>query len=247
MGKRAFLLILPWIIILCVVPIAWTMIEGTPHDVNVMRQTTGLEPCAMCHTPHKQTDNIYPLWNRTQASQTYTMYESPTFDMVGAPGWQPRTPSTLCLTCHNGVASQLINYPGPGSRQDTNYDFVDNDPLLQSGQSNLGTDLRGEHPVSFDYDPTLDAQTDNNGFPASIPIQVGNTTRYFIPGQLGDNTYPLYGNGDDFECSTCHAVHHTVQYDGPMMDNGISSGTQVYFLRSDNSSSRMCTDCHRNR
>jgi len=87
-------------------------IAGTPHDVTVMTGEAGLEPCAMCHSPHSGTGD-YPLWNRDQAAQTYTLYDSPSYDMNEDK--QPQAPSSLCLVCHNGVFSSLVNYPGPGS------------------------------------------------------------------------------------------------------------------------------------
>ncbi len=51
-------------------------ISGTPHDVRIITGEAGLEPCAMCHTPHSGTGQ-YPLWNRDQGPQTYQMYISP--------------------------------------------------------------------------------------------------------------------------------------------------------------------------
>ena len=57
---------------------------NTPHDVQVMTGETGLEPCAMCHSPHA-TGSEYPIWNRDQAAQSYQMYSSATFDMQTVP------------------------------------------------------------------------------------------------------------------------------------------------------------------
>ena len=88
-------------------------ILGTPHDVEVITGESGLEPCAMCHTPHSGTGQ-YPLWNRDQGPQTYTTYDSPSFDMNDF-NTGPQEPSSLCLVCHNGVFSSLVNYPGPGT------------------------------------------------------------------------------------------------------------------------------------
>jgi hypothetical protein len=214
----------------------WAAIEGTPHDVNVMVSGGGsdLERCAMCHTPHSGTGD-YPLWNREQATQVYTMYESPTYDMgTGA----LNGPSTLCMVCHNGVASQLVNYPGPGSAVNTDYDF--DDTYLNAPWSNLGTGMKDDHPISFTYNPTGDY--DDNGFPI---VATGTSGRKFVDGSLAN--YPLYGGtaatpGSEFECSSCHAVHHTPQdsYDPALTG-------EVFFLRISNVGSQMCTDCHTNR
>jgi len=115
----------------------------------------------------------------------------------------------------------------------------------------LDTDLSNEHPISFTYNPALDNTQDFNGFPTAVPCS-GANWRYWIPGTGGSN-YPLYSNGavvaqtNQFECATCHAVHDTVAYPGKQMVGGKSVGSQVFFLRRDNSGSRMCADCHVNR
>jgi len=218
---------------------AGASIKGTPHDVNVMRNSgKELETCAMCHTPHSSVDAT-PLWDRHQLPQNYAMYESPTFDMNEQKELQP--PSTYCMTCHNGVSSGLVNYPGPGSKINPLYNISDNDSLF-SAFSNMGTDLKNNHPVSFTYDPSLDV--DNNGFPYPRPVGAGGGKA--VVGSRGK--YPLYGaGGDQFECSTCHDVHNTVDYAGKGLAKKESSGRQIYFLRADNSGSGMCTDCHVNR
>lgn len=220
-------------------------IQETPHDVRVMTGETTAEPCAMCHTPHSGTGD-YPLWNRDQGAQTYQMYDSPSFDM-GTAGSQPQAPSSLCLVCHNGVYSTLVNYPGPGSHQNENYDFEMNPTFWAM----LGTDLTNDHPISFTYNPALD--TDLNGFPlGNTQCTGGNPNRLCIapgsPNTIGFIGYPLYGaNHDQFECATCHSVHDTVLYSGKLLVGGKSVGTQVFFLRHDNSGSQMCAACHRNR
>jgi len=220
-------------------------IFGTPHDVQVITGETGLEPCAMCHSPHSGTGD-YPLWNRDQGPQTYNMYNSPSYDMNSFNSG-PQAPSSLCLVCHNGVFSSLVNYPGPGSHTNENYDYQMNPTFWAM----LDTDLQNEHPISFTYNPTLDNSQDNNGFPTAVPCPTAQWRNWII----GSNgaVYPLYGPGTttspttQFECSTCHAVHDTVAYPGKQMVGGKSVGSQVFFLRRDNSSSAMCADCHRNR
>jgi hypothetical protein len=246
-------------------------IMGTPHDVHVITGESGLEQCVMCHTPHSGTGQ-YPLWNRDQGPQTFTMYNSPSFDMNGlnagsqspydGPGGGvdanaaassfkntgPQEPSSLCLVCHNGVFSSLVNYPGPGSHTNENYDYQMNPTFWAM----LDTDLSNDHPISFTYDPGKDNSQDNNGFPTVVRSPT-SSWRYWIPGTNGAH-YPLYSPSfgtatttTQFECATCHAVHDTVAYPGKQMVGGKSVGTQVFFLRRDNSGSAMCVDCHRNR
>lgn len=233
---RKFLLpILSAIFVMGIATFVWAMVEGTPHDLAP-------EPCAMCHSPHN-TMGQYPLWNRMQVlpDNTYLMYDSPSFDMGRVPLGQPRPPSSLCLTCHNGIASSLVNYPGPCSPTDPAYD------LEVSGCADLDIDLTDDHPISFDYTNAnieLDSAIDNNDFPPAIDPG-GGRIRYVIPGTSG-TFYPLYGSGAQieerwFECATCHSVHHSATDYDPVGTN------QVYFLRRDNTESQMCKDCHRNK
>jgi hypothetical protein len=201
----------------------WASVIGTPHDLAP-------EPCAMCHTPHSGTGD-YPLWNRSQPAQTYILYNSISFDM--GPATQPRSPSSLCLVCHNGVASELVNYPGPCSNPDSAYD------IEVAGCADLGLSLVNDHPISFNYNASLDL--DNNNFPTATAI--GTRGRYRIAGGISGVDYFLYGTPPDtgapywFECATCHSVHDLANYPG-------KGSEQVYFLRSDNTGSQMCLDCH---
>ena len=246
--KKALLLIVALTLVLGVATL-WARENGapglqdTPHDVQVITGEAGLEPCAMCHTPHSGTGQ-FPLWNRDQAATTYTMYQaSRSFDMVASLATTPGEPSSLCLVCHNGVFSTLVNYPGPGSHGNENYDYQMNPTFWAM----LDTDLSNEHPISFAYNPSLDTNQDNNGFPAATTCST-NQNRMWI--QTGGMTFPLYGTGgnnDRFECATCHSVHDTVAYPGKQMVGGKSVGTQVFFLRADNSGSKMCAACHVNR
>lgn len=222
-------------------------VKDTPHDIRVITGEESHEPCAICHTPHSGTGE-YPLWNRDQGAQTYTLYDSPSFDMVTIV--QPQSPSSLCLVCHNGVFSSLVNYPGPGSHATEAYDYEMNPTFWAM----LGTDLRDEHPISFPYNPSLDK--DRNAFPNATlvdgrniiaPTAIENTN----PG-AGYIGFPLYGGtaalpGNQFECATCHSVHDTVNYTGKQLVGGKSTGTQVFFLRANNTGSLMCAECHVNR
>jgi len=225
--KKVLLLIVALTLVLGVASL-WARENGqpgildTPHDVQIISGETGLEPCAMCHTPHSGTGD-YPLWNRDQGAQSYQMYEGISYDMGVDAADAPQQPSSLCLVCHNGVFSSLVNYPGPGSHGNENYDYQMNPTFWAM----LDTDLRNEHPISFKYDPALDNTQDNNGFPTAIPCEA-TSWRYWIVGPTTGNTYPLYNNGggvaagatDQFECATCHSVHDTKAYAGKQMVGG---------------------------
>ena len=224
--KKYLFPILSVILVVGMATIVWATVMGTYHEI-------ASEPCAVCHTPHSGSGD-YPLWNRTQAPQTWTVYDSISFDM-GPANNPPRSPSSLCLVCHNGVFSSLVNYPGPCSTTDADYD------VEIAGCNDLETNLMDDHPISFDYYPNYDV--DGNNFPPAVNISLSPTrTRYVIPGTTAD--YFLYAESAAtasangwFECATCHSVHDLATYPG-------KGDYQVYFLRSDNTRSQLCLDCH---
>lgn len=249
---KKLLIIFTLLMLTIIATAAWAVIEGTPHDVAVMRDLgagSDIEKCAMCHTPHAGMGQ-YPLWNRgSTESVTFDLYASPTYDMNDNAISADAYATYNCLVCHNGISSTLANYPGPKSPVNANYNFSSgdlDDPYTMITGSKVGGGFAGgvagasDHPVSFTYDPTLDDE--DNGFKDSEAYGSGQA----IFGARG--TYPLYSSASDqFECATCHAVHDTVNYSGKLMTDGESSGTQVYFLRGDNSASGMCKDCHAKR
>ena len=122
-------------------------ITGTSHDLTA--QTTLLtnagntQLCAYCHTPHSAsgTNTTTPLWNHEDTTANYTMYSSPSMNMVIAGA--PAGVSLACLSCHDGTvaADQLINYPNS-----TGIDPQTATGIFTLGDS-LGTDLSDDHPI----------------------------------------------------------------------------------------------------
>lgn len=171
------------------------------------------EICVYCHTPHGgQVDA--PLWNRNfNVSGNYQMYSSATLQM--SQDGEPTGISLACLSCHDGTIGLdvVINAPNafggtiPGTTPGTN--------TMPVGNTNLGEDLRNDHPISVVYDPTVD--------PAF------NTATSILTAGLRLFTDPA-SPGDKVQCASCHNPH----------DNT----TAQPFLRIDNSSSSLCTTCH---
>jgi formate-dependent nitrite reductase cytochrome c552 subunit len=216
-------------------------VVNTPHDIAAPLEDR--DTCVNCHTPHLgPTAATNLLWNRnrTAPNDPTSFYNSATIEMgVGtAANFGPQ--SSLCMWCHDGGASTLVNYPGPGSVPDSNYDLAAN--AIQT-YANLGGAMDNDHPIAFVYNATLDLQ--DNGFPAAV--------NGIITGAVSNNPYPLYSVGattNTFQCGTCHSVHDTVPYAPKATWNGLGQarGTgQVYFLRASNVASQMCRDCHVNR
>ena len=253
--KKTIILLLALALVGAGAAVVMAAVKGTPHDLS--KGSTSLEICAFCHTPHGAAQGQGPLWNRNGDTSSYTHYNSATFQMSQNNSSVTRTPgygSMACLLCHNGQASALVNYPGPGSViADSNYIFTMGSTGAYDKWAMVGKDLSNDHPITFEYSAdtiALDTGNEDNGFPAPSSGK--------IQGTVGAKAwYRLYGtNKDQFECATCHAVHHTPQGSGYTTGTwnvadanytALSAGNQVYFLRTSNSQSGMCIDCHQNR
>jgi len=213
------LLMLSLLIVLVMAVAAFAGLSGTPHQL-----ISGGEICVACHTPHGAvSSSVGPLWNRSQASQTYSpLYNSATFNM--GPTATPGAQSLACLTCHNGVASTLVNGSGPGVGNAALYAInaagtsggIDNYSYANPF-ANIGLDLSNDHPIGFLYNAAADLQ--GNNFPTAVNGVIASV-------------YPLYAG--NMECATCHDVHNVAN---PGRD-------PVYFLRASNAASALCTACH---
>jgi len=187
----------------------FSQITGSAHDFSGAGWNTSGEICIVCHTPHNGTITANaPLWNRQlSAVGTYTMYTSPTFDGSSSqvdPIASSSSNSKLCLSCHDGTVA-LENFGGTT----TGTTYI-------TGNSNLGTDLSNDHPISFTYDVAL-ATADGGLFDPTTQAALGGT----IQSEMLFN--------DQLECASCHDVH----------DNA-----HGFFLRMDNSGSALCLTCH---
>lgn len=209
-------------------------IVNSRHD---LRSTLGLgangEICVVCHTPHDANGNNgtdpapaanAPLWNRTLSAVTdYTMYSangSGTID--GAEDLQPTGASRLCLGCHDGTVG--LDQYGGGANTGT--------PVIDPANAfYVGTDLRGQHPISIVYDPVAD--------PGLHPATNGITIGGYDPGGGGAVNPTRTGTIDSLmlqatkvQCSSCHDVHNTFV------------ATSTAMLRISLAGSALCLTCH---
>ncbi len=162
-------------------------ITTTKHNLSVtgpgaIRSTTETQICIFCHAPHNSTPSA-PLWNRSDPGSNYQPYTSST---ALANAGQPNGSSLACLSCHDGtialgdLVSRSSAIPMAGG--------VTNMPV---GSGNLGTDLSDDHPVSFNYTPTLSAQ--HAGELADPSTLVGKV-KLDASGRM--------------QCTTCHDPHN---------------------------------------
>lgn len=136
--------------------------------------------CIFCHTPHRGRTSA-PLWNREDSTVSYIKYDSTTFDGVTS---QPSGTSKLCLSCHDGsIALGMVVSDGreiemaPGRRR------------LDTGESFIGTNLRDDHPISFDYAASE----------AGTGMEYASATSIAAPVHLDDRGL--------VQCTSCHDPH----------------------------------------
>lgn len=172
---------------------AATLMDGTSHNLSGLATVTGgTEVCVFCHTPHNASATAKPLWNRTAAAATYTMYTSTTLQGTPSTSGQPEGVSAACLSCHDGATAyeSLIN---PGSMTFSGTTTMAGTRAIGEVSAGNG-DLSNDHPISIDVplpaaDPGLELAATIRG--AGLPLYTGT------------------GGSDQVECGTCHDPHST--------------------------------------
>lgn len=235
--------------------------------------TNTQEICVFCHTPHgSNTAASAPLWNKGIADpagfQTYSTLNSSTID---GKVLEVGSVSAACLSCHDGTQAMdsMVNQPGSGAIN-PNLTFnwltspnLDPDNSLAEGIiTNLGKDLRNDHPIGIEYcgggitsDPVTGAVAgscnDGDFNSTDLNAEVINTVPVFYvdtpggtPAKREKTDIILYtrdfstvggaANSPSVECASCHDPH----VESKDLD------TQVAFLRVDQAGSQLCLSCH---
>lgn len=213
------------VFVLCLAVVAVAGVKNTPHDIAWWKDPNNApaerQVCVNCHSPHA-TGTVQPqlIWNRNRVfNGTLTFYNSATFDMGPANNTYLAPQTMLCLTCHDGQASTLVNYPGSGNTANNLYDLADNEIAVTARIANNG--LADDHPVAFVYDKAKDS---TNNFPDITNGKINGVYPVFTIG----------GTDNTFQCATCHDVHN----------NGDVPGDGIMFTRGNMQGSQMCGDCH---
>jgi predicted CXXCH cytochrome family protein len=173
-------------------------IVHTKHNLSVtspgpIKASSETDVCIFCHTVHHTTGQT-PLWSHAMSSvSNYVIYSSPT---MKATVGQPDGSSRLCLSCHDGTVAL-----GMVSCRSTPIPMEGSTTTLPPGPSNLGTDLSGDHPISFVYDQTLASQDPSIKDPTTIDKKL----------KL-DHLHKL-------QCVTCHNPHDDQFGSFLVMDN----------------------------
>lgn len=203
--KTQKLLILVSLVVLTQLSFGQVGIINSAHDFTNQSWNTTSEICIVCHTPHNANITVAeaPLWNHQLTNQTYQLYTSSTLTAVVG---QPDASSKLCLSCHDGsVALENFGTMVAGTH------FI-------AGLSNIGSDLRNDHPISFTYDAALSIADPGLFNPATTMSGLGGTIQANM----------LFNN--KMQCASCHDVHN-------------SAGVANLLLKS-NAASDLCLTCH---
>jgi predicted CXXCH cytochrome family protein len=248
---------------------AQAQIKDTKHNLGSTGTGTNkfsgtAEICVFCHTPHgADTSAAVPLWNRTlPAATNFTTYDSLGTSSLDGKTAPVGSVSIACLSCHDGVTSMstVINQPGSGG-YNTGVSMAgtwtganqSGGTLGVAGQiSNIGTDLKNDHPVGIQYGGgglTATAPTGtlkDADFRAAASASINNTRVWWVDTEATANNtrqktdmllytraagsgYTGQTDAEPFvECASCHDPHTTT----------------TTFLRISNDGSAVCLACH---
>lgn len=189
---------------------ASAQIVGSPHDFSSMAWSGG-EICKPCHTPHNAMTGMPRLWNHELTVATYQMHEGSSGNGTGTATVDFDYRSRMCLSCHDGTVA-LDSFGGM-----TGSSFI-------TGDANLGTDLRNDHPVGADalYPP--------NPIPTWWAGAFKNATLLPSALRLSDWVDPGGTSRKVVGCTTCHNPHRR--------------GGFPHLQTMSNSASAMCLGCH---
>ncbi len=180
-------------------------VAGSKHDLSVSgpgpyRAVSEKDPCIFCHVSHRAGPGR--LDNRPDPRPGHIPYDSST---IGVKPGAPTGASRICLSCHDGTIA-------PGHTRVRNIAMTSGDtPIAKERRSDLGTDLRGTHPISFR--PARGAQTHSP--PPSDPVhldasgQIQCTSCHDPHVESRDpevGKFLVKPSGDSALCVSCHAA-----------------------------------------
>ena len=177
-------------------------VAGTKHNFGLLssgnvKSADTSEVCVFCHTPHNALP-ASPGWNRQDTGATYNVYESQTLAATKSPNapalGQPTGSSKLCLSCHDGTIAigSLLNLPGAATSGafDVTGAGVAAGKISSTSTAYIGTDLKDDHPISFEY---------SLAYPSNTEIK-DNTT---LPPEIRLDSSSMV------QCTSCHDPHGT--------------------------------------
>lgn len=238
-------------------------ISSTKHNLGTTGTGTNhltagtSEICVFCHTPHASNtaSGAPPLWNKALPTSTYTTYSTANSSTIDGEVLSVGSVSLACLSCHDGTQAMdnMINAPGSGGYNASGASLTgatwtganQTAGVLKANiVTNIGTDLRNDHPVGIQYCgggiTTAGGTCADSDFYAPANATINGTKVWWVDTSAGTtNTREktdmiLYtrtftaGVGPSVECASCHDPH----------------STNTTFLRIENTNSAVCLSCH---
>ncbi len=169
--------------------------------------------CYYCHVPHGASPSL-GLWGHQVTTATFNMSYPSTTYTEGAAAITTPSPSRLCMSCHDGTIAL-------GAENNTSTVFPTSKTLAIAG-TNMGTDLRADHPQSFG---TWVKNVTNPNFETMHDS-------LYSSGTTSNPVVKLWRGR--VECTTCHDAHTP--------NNDVHRPSK--FLTADNTNSALCKACH---
>ena len=144
-------------------------ISSTKHNLSssgggVNKNSATDQICVFCHTPHgADTAAAAPLWNKKlPLASSYTLYSALNTSSLNGEILPVGSVSLACLSCHDGsqAMDNMVNAPGAGGYNAGGANFSNGTwtganqtlgKINTTSVTNLGTDLRNDHPIGVAY------------------------------------------------------------------------------------------------
>lgn len=186
---------------ICAVTVTLAQYDGvisTVHNLSVsgpgeVRSLNETQVCKFCHIPHSAVVPE-PLWSHTLSKAQYQVPKIRSARGIREPAPQPDGSSRLCLSCHDGTVAlgDIAGAPRPVA-------MAGPQRLGPGRRGYIGTDLTGDHPISFVL---------SEGDPSDPDRDMGVRPLSLI---LGQELVRLDAQGK-MQCTTCHDPHSDRYY-----------------------------------
>lgn len=188
--KRNFIYII-YVVSISALVCGQTGVVNTKHNLSVsgpgpVKSGTETEVCIFCHTPHSASPKE-PLWNHDLSSVAdYVAYWTPTLDAYSseAAAPEPNGYSKLCLSCHDGTVAL-------GAVKSRSTDIS----VTGTVANPRGSDLSGEHPMSFVVTDALIAANNAKDSPLNPLADMRSDPDVHLD------------DLDRVQCTICHDAH----------------------------------------
>ena len=163
---------------------AYAALATTKHNLSVsgpgtVKAATEAQICVFCHAPHNSSPSCAAVEPAHARQHLYALYQ---FHMRRRNAGQPTGASLLCLSCHDGTIAL-----GDVLNRTTAIAMAGGVTTMPAGSaSRLGTDLSGDHPISFAYTSALAATRGELVAPNTLTGRVkldasGQTAVHLLP------------------------------------------------------------------